>query len=167
VKKIIPNTFVKVTGDLIIEKESREIVLRSDVIERIRLIERDYFITLLPGGGSKISEELEKRGLAYKFGPLGREIESHEGRRVAREILEIHQEGVQNSLKREGINAEVIPSFRKAGSVLWHVNGDLLFLEAYVNYPKLFVFTLKGVRLKKKKRAFRKYPKVEVIGFPK
>lgn len=156
--KIIKNVFIKVSGDLI---------PRPDVIKQIRLIEKDYFITLLPGGGSKISAELDKRRISYKFGPLGREIESLEGKQVARDILKDHQTKVQNLLKREGIKAEVIPSFRYMGSVLCHVNGDLMVMEAYVNYPKLFVFTLEGERLEKKKRAFRKYPKVEVIGFPK
>lgn len=163
-KEIIEDTFIKITGDLVPKPDE---TFRPDVIKRIRLIERDYFITLLPGGGSEISAELDRRGIAYEFGPLGREIKGNEGRQAARDILEDHQARVQNLLKGEGIQAEVIPSFRNMGSKLCHVNGDLMVMEAYVNYPKLFIFTLKGERLKKKKRAFRGYPKVEVIGFPK
>ncbi len=161
------NLFIKVTGDLIIEKESEELALRPDVMDRLlRLYERGSSLTLSPGAGSKITRELDRAGIPYYFGPAGREIESDAGKQIVKNILEDRHVRIQDSLGKVGVRVDVVPCFRYTGSVLWLLNGDLLVKEAYVNYPRLFIFTFEGGRLKRKRKDFRKFPKVEIIGFP-
>jgi len=149
--------FVKISGD---------IIKRPDVIEWVRSIAfgRNY-IVICTGGGSQINEEFKRRGIPPDFGPLGRATKSFEERQIARDVLEKNQAEVQDLLSDNGIHAEVIIPVLDLGTVLCHVNGDILVLAAYHGFDKLFVLTLEG-REEKKTEEFGKYPKIEVIGFP-
>lgn len=109
---------------------------------------------------------MDELGIPWKFGLLGREIEGHDGRLAARDVLEDNRVIVQDQLRRAGIFADVAIPVLTWGTVLCHINGDLAVQTAYHGHYKLYIFTFKGERLKKKKRKFKKYPKVEVIGFP-
>ncbi len=148
---------VKMTGDLA--------DLRPDVIEWIRALSQKYFVVICTGGGTRISELFNERGIPFTFGPLGREIGSFEGRQLARDVLEINQAEIQDRLAVEGITATVIVPVLDVGSVLCHVNGDTFVLTAYLGYDAIYVLTLES-RKERKKNDFEKYPKVEVVGFP-
>ncbi len=148
---------VKISGDL---------CQRDDVLEWIRKLSAEYFTVILVGGGTQINEVFEKSGFKVgKHGPLGRETESFKESQLARDVLEENQEKVQDLLASRGVMATVVIPVLDIGSVLCHINGDIFILTAYLGFDKIFVLTCQG-RVKEKKRAFKKYPKIEVVGFP-
>lgn len=148
---------VKISGDL---------CQREDVIEWIRKLSVEYFTVILVGGGTQINEAFEKAGFKIaEHGPLGRETESFKESQLARDILEENQERVQDLLASRGVMATVVIPVLDIGSVLCHINGDIFILTAYLGFDKIFVLTYES-RVKEKKRAFKEYPKIEVIGFP-
>ncbi|MEK7664951.1 MAG: hypothetical protein AAB361_02310 [Patescibacteria group bacterium] len=148
---------VKISGDL---------CERDDVLEWIRRISAEYFTVILVGGGKQINEAFEKAGFKVgKHGPLGRETESFKESQLARDILEENQEKVQDLLASRGVIATVVIPVLDIGSVLCHVNGDIFALTAYLGFDKIFVLTYQS-RVKEKKREFKKYPKIEIKGFP-
>ncbi|MCX6721410.1 MAG: hypothetical protein NT026_02300 [Candidatus Staskawiczbacteria bacterium] len=151
------NAFVKISGDL---------HQRSDVIEWIRRLSAEYFVVVLVGGGTQINEAFKKAGFPVrKHGPLGRETESLEESQLARDILERNQEIVQDLLAERGVMATVIIPVLDIGSVLCHINGDIFIQTAYLGFDKIFVLTYED-RVKDKKRMLKKYPKIQVMGFP-
>ena len=160
---------VKLSGDLI---------NRTDVLEWLRELGKEYFVVIISGGGVQINAEFEARGFGKNYGPLGRETRSFEERQLARDILEKNQADIQDLLARENIPAVVMIPALDIGSVLCHVNGDIFVLTAYLGYDKLFILTLesraqnKNAQLRNIWAAFEgaKYdqelpPKIEVIGF--
>jgi acetylglutamate kinase len=148
---------VKVSGDL---------CQREDVIEWIRKLSAEYFTVILVGGGTQINAAFEEAGFKVaKHGPLGRETEIFKESQLARDVLEENQEIVQDLLALRGVMATVVIPVLDIGSVLCHINGDIYILTAYLGFDKIFVLTYQD-RVREKKRAFKKYPKIEVIGFP-
>lgn len=151
------NALVKVSGDL---------CGREDVLEWIRKLSVEYFTVVLVGGGTQINEAFQKAGLKIKkHGPLGRETETLKESQLARDVLEENQEKIQDLLATRGVMATVVIPVLEIGTVLCHINGDVYILTAYLGFDKIFVLTYEN-RVKEKKRAFKKYPKIEVVGFP-
>ena len=147
---------VKISGDL---------CQRDDVIEWIRKLSAEYFTVVLVGGGTQINEAFKKAGFKItKHGPLGRETESFKESQLSRDVLEENQERVQDLLALRGVMATVVIPVIDIGSVLCHINGDIYVLTAYLGFDKIFVLTYES-RIKEKKLVFKKYPKIEVIGF--
>lgn len=148
--------FIKVSGDL---------VDSEDVLHWIKDLTKEYYVVICIGGGKQINttfEELNKQ--IGKHGPLGRETSTLEDRQIARNVLEKNQANLQDTLASKGIYATVIIPVLDIGSVLCHVNGDILTLTSYHGYDKLYIITTKD-RVEDKQRKFFTYPKIEVIGF--
>ena len=150
--------FAKLTGDLADDRE--------DVLDWLGKLTEDYFLVICPGGGTRITDAFKQRGWDFKFGPLGREIETFEGRQLARNELEINQREMQDRLALRKIQATVIIPVLDIGSVLCHVNGDLFVKMSYLGYNDLFVATLHD-RAEKKRMEFGDLPKVQVVSFPR
>lgn len=148
---------VKLTGDLA--------ELRPDVLVWLRSLASEYFLVICTGGGTRISAELDARKMPFKFGKLGRELETFGGRQLARDILELNQVEIQDRLAAEGISAIVIIPVLDIGSVLCHVNGDVFVQTAYLGFDKIYVLTLES-RVEKKRKDFDGFDKIEVVGFP-
>jgi acetylglutamate kinase len=149
--------FVKVSGDL---------VERKDVLDWIRNITSgNNYVVICTGGGSQINEAFAERGIAPDFGALGRATKTFEERQLARDVLERNQARVQDLLTEHDIHAEVIIPVMYMGTVLCHVNGDILVLAAHHGFDKLFVLTL-DKRQEKKREEFSRYPKIDVVAFP-
>ena len=148
---------VKVSGDL---------CKRNEVIEWIRKLAAEYFVVICVGGGTQINEAFKKAGIRVKkHGPLGRETEGFKERQIARDVLEENQEELQDILASKGITATVVIPVLEIGTVLCHINGDIFILTGYLGFDKIYVLTYES-RVKIKKRDFKKYPKIEIIGFP-
>lgn len=148
---------VKVSGDL---------CKRVDVIEWIRRLAAEYFVVICVGGGTQINEAFEKAGIPIrKHGPLGRETEGFKERQLARDTLEENQEELQDLLAEKGITATVVIPVLEIGTVLCHINGDIFILSGYMGFDKIYVLTYEQ-RVRAKVKDFKKYPKIEVIGFP-
>lgn len=149
--------FIKMTGDLA--------DMRPDVLAWLRTLAQEYFIVICTGGGTQISAALKERNIPFEFGALGRQIATFDGRQIARDILERNQAEIQDRLAAEKIPATVIVPVLDVGSVLCHINGDVLVLTAYLGYDKIYVLTLESRKFAKQ-ADFTKYPKIEVVGFP-
>ncbi len=148
---------VKVSGDL---------CAREDVLEWIRKLSAEYFTVILVGGGTQINEAFQRAGFKVaKHGLLGRETESFKESQLARDALEENQEKIQDLLATRGVMATVVIPVLEIGTVLCHINGDVYILTAYHGFDKIFVLTYEN-RVAEKKRAFKKYQKIKVIGFP-
>jgi len=148
---------VKVSGDL---------CERPLVLEWIRKLTAEYFTVIVVGGGTQINEAFQKAGFKIKkHGPLGRETESLKESQIARDTLEENQERVQDLLASRGVMASVVIPVLEIGTVLCHINGDVFILTAHNGFDKIFVLTYE-IRVKEKRRVFKKYPKIEVVGFP-
>ena len=148
---------VKVSGDL---------CAREDVLEWIRKLSAEYFTVILVGGGTQINEAFQRAGFKVaKHGPLGRETESFKESQLARDVLEENQEKIQDLLATRGVMATVVIPVLEIGTVLCHINGDVYILTAYLGFDKIFVLTYEN-RVAEKKRVFKKYQKIKVIGFP-
>lgn len=162
-----PNAFVKISGNLL---------ENAAVLEWLRELAKIYFVAICIGGGEQINEAFEKQGFPIEFGLLGRETSSLEGRQLARDVLERNQASIQDQLDDVGVNARVIIPVTDIGSVLCHINGDVLFLAAYIGFDKLFMLTTEDkVKAKKlwleqiiaalKVNNKGELNKIEVVGF--
>ncbi len=91
-----------------------------------------YFIVIVVGGGTQISERLNSAGYTenkgWKFGHLGRELIDFKARQIARDVLEENQAELQDLLADKEINATVTIPVLDISSVLCHVNGDQMLL---------------------------------------
>lgn len=132
--KIQPTALVKCSSRLLGNEQ---------VIDHLRIIERNFAVRFIGGGGEQINAEFEKRGWPIRFGPFGRICTSHEQRLLAADILEKNAAVFEDQLKGAGIAAQVIvPVMRSdVGGVTCHVNGDLYPIICYNGYDKFFVFT--------------------------
>lgn len=149
------NCFVKISGD----------ILSDDVLEWIKTLSQEYFVVVCVGGGTQINEAFKKAGLPVgDFGPLGRETNSFQERRLAQNILEINQTEIQDRLNAIGVRVNVVIPILNIGTVLCHVNGDQFVLTAYLGFDVLYIVTTKD-RVAEKKKFFSPYPKIQVVGF--
>lgn len=148
--------FVKISGDL---------VKHDDVLEWLRQRAEHAFVTVCVGGGTDISAELDAAGIEYHFGPDGRKISSFRGRQIARDVLERNQAATQDFLAARGIHVAVIVPVLDIGTVLCHVNGDVMALLACNGYEEVFILTLKSREENKRQKMRRLSTKINVIGF--
>lgn len=149
------STFVKISWDLIDKKE---------VLEYLKGLSEKSFLVICTWWWSQINEEFRKRWFEIAFWALGREIKSFEWRQLARNILEINQAAIQDSLFDKWIKAEVVIPVIDIWSVLCHINWDIFALNAYNSFDEIFIFTLKD-RIESKTKYFEKYEKIKIIWF--
>lgn len=148
------NCFVKISGDM----------LRDEVLEWIRELNREYFVVMCVGGGTQINDAFAKVGLPVgKFGPLGRETQTFRERQLARDVLEENQTEIQDRLAVLGVHVSVVIPVLDIGTVLCHVNGDQFTLAAYLGFDVLYVVTTFD-RIEEKRETYAPYPKVKVVG---
>ncbi len=121
-------------------------------------------LTVVPGGGPQINEAFKKAGYKIEFGPFGRICHSFEERQLARDILELNQKGVQDYLRRSGVNARVVMPVIDVSSVLCHVNGDLYALAVSNGFDQIKFFTEK-VNVAKKEDAIQRLIDLFVVYF--
>lgn len=153
------NCLVKITGDMLDEYGLFAI---EQLTQRLNT---QFFVVLCIGGGTQITQELAKAGLDKgTFGPLGREINSFEGRQLARDVLERNQAQLQDHLASEGIHVSVVVPVLDVGTVLCHINGDQFVLAAYHGFDAVYILT-KRERMEEKKKFFAPYQKVNVLGY--
>jgi acetylglutamate kinase len=152
--------FVKASGDIIARKDFLAWVKKIVDVE-------NYFVVICTGGGTQINEAFKAHGFPTgEFGPLGRETKTFAERQFARDVLEKNQEEIQDLLAENQIQATVILPVLDIGSVLCHINGDIFVFAAYLGFDKIYVCTLEE-RKEKKMEEYKKYPKIEVVSFPK
>ncbi len=148
----VKNILVKVSGDII--KNSRFAKFVIDLAKK-------YFVVVVVGGGTEISERLSRAGYKIVFDDIhGRITESWEERKIAREVLEENTKVLQDFFVGKGVF--VVPAIIDITGVTCHINGDNYIKSAYLGFDKLYVFTLKN-RVVKKKQIFKDYSKVEII----
>lgn len=101
---------------------------------------------ILCGGGISITKALDEKGIAYKFGPQGREIPSLEGRRLAKQVLEKEKAFVERKLQEMRVDAIVFIPVIEIGEEIFHMNGDNYTLALYpnTNLAKIYIITLEG-----------------------
>ena len=99
---------------------------------------------IICGGGSSITEALEKEGIPYNFGPQGREIKSLKGKRLALRVLQKKRAFVEKKLEERGIKADVDMPVKKFGNKICLINGDSYALALYPEFNKIYIVTLKG-----------------------
>ena len=151
--------FIKVTGDLADDRE--------DVLDFMEGKCRDGFTVICFGGGTRISDALDRNKIPNHFVPgVGREIDTFEGEQIARDELELNQRTMQDMLAARGVMATIVIPVWDIGTVLCHLNGDTLVEAAYHGFDELYVLTLEG-REEKKRELFAHLPKVEIVVFPR
>jgi len=145
------DVLVKISGDLIGEEKLYKWLLSiSNSFNRL---------FILCGGGSSIAKILKEEGISYRFGPQGREIQSLEGKRLAKQILEKEKDFVKRRLEEKGINATVFIPVIEIGDTIWHINGDSYAMALYPNFDRIYIVTLKG----RTKSFSKNLNKIEVV----
>ena len=145
------NILIKVSGDL---NENPKVL---DFIKK--KAERNYVVVIC-GGGTKISLAFSRAGYAISFDEKGRRVASSlEERIIMRKVLETEEKKLQDKLVGKGVFVKAPILY--AGSVLCPINGDDLMKAYYLGFDEIYVYTKKD-RVKKKKLAFRDYPKVKI-----
>jgi len=156
------NCLIKISGDLV-EGDKLNSNLIHHLIQLTSI--KRYHVVIAVGGGSQINKAFLEAGLPIgKFGPFGRETNTLHERQMARDILEVNQAKMQDLLQKDNISAEVVIPVITSGSVLCHVNGDQYVFSVYNGFEKIYIATLES-RVEDKKEQFKKYPKIEIIGF--
>ena len=146
------NILVKVSGDLVDNEEFYNWLSFLDSSLN------NLFI--LCGGGTKITNVLKEHSISFKFGPRGREIESLEGKKLAKQVLEEQKLYVERKLKERRIKAIVFIPVIEVGGWIFHINGDELALALYPNFDKIFIVTIKT-----KAKSFPNLSKIKVVHF--
>ena len=143
---------VKVSGDL---------VHNEDFFEWLKSFSTaDSDITVLCGGGTAITEELEANDVPFEFGPAGRKILTERGINLAYEVLQRQREQFENELKNKRIEAKVAMPVIYIGDMICHVNGDWYIRAVYPNFDKIYVATLTG-----RSKSFDGFERIEVVSF--
>lgn len=127
-----PSAFVKISGNLLGNEQ---------VASWLKELASDYHVCICVGGGEQISQAFAKRGIETRFGPLGRITANFDERQLARDVLEKNQAEIQDQLDSLQIAARVIIPVAEIGSVLCHINGDIMLLAAYNGYDRLYLLT--------------------------
>ena len=154
-KNGLPNIFVKVSGDE---------YSNPKFLTWLQRLTKKGWVVICIGGGTQISAAFDAKGYKTTFGPLGRETKTFGERQTARNVLEENQAALQNALFRKGIRVAVELPVVYVGTVLCHVNGDLMVRLAYLGFNKLYVVTTPERRARKATE-FADLPKVKVVAF--
>ena len=104
----------------------------------------DHTLFILCGGGTAISEVLDKHKITSKFGPSGREINSYKGKKLALEVLEKQKTGLENNLRKRKIKASVFTPVVKLNNKLLHLNVDNFATALCPNFDIVYIVTKRG-----------------------
>jgi hypothetical protein len=149
------SAFVKVSGDIWQD---------NSFIDWVKKLSEDHFVVICVGGGTQINEAFKASGIALTtHGPLGRELDCIEHKQIARDVLELNRDKLQDILAAKNVRASVIIPVLKIGTVICHVNGDTYIRTAYLGFEHLFVVTTQD-RVESKKAQYLDLPKIEVVG---
>ena len=118
------------------------------------------YVVIITGGGTQVSNALEKAGYRVQYNEHGRVTATCEERKIARDVLEKEAKDLEDKFLGKGI--VILPPILYAGSVLCHINADNLVKAFYLGFDEIYVFTLKA-RAETKEKEFANYPKVKVI----
>lgn len=143
---------VKISGDLLGQNN-------QEVFDWLENTAYDNDLTIIVGGGTQINEAFVKKGLEIKFCPFGRICETKQQRRLAKKILKQNRKELAKILKIKGIKANLVLPMVKIGKKLCHVNGDIVILNAYIEYDIVFILTTKE-REERKKRWLENLEKI-------
>lgn len=147
------NILIKGSGDITDSQKFFEFVIKKA---------KGNHVVVICGGGTKISEALEKAGYPVKFDNLGcRTTKTWEERIIMRDILEHEQKKLQNKFVGKGVFVEIPIIY--GGTVLCPINGDDLVKALELGFQEIYIFTTKE-RIKKKIVKFKNLPKVKVKG---
>lgn len=147
------NILVKGSGDITDSQQFFDFVVEKA---------RSNYVVVICGGGTKISDTLEKAGYAIEFDTFGRRvIKTREEQIIMRNILEREKKILQDKFAGNGV--VVVPPILYAGSALCPINGDDLVKAYDLGFDEIYIFTKKE-RIEKKKAVFQEWPKVEIIG---
>jgi hypothetical protein len=150
------NIFVKVSGDLFFQ---------PDFLKWLAEITENNKVVVCIGGGGQINDAFAKKGWPIKkHGPLGREAENYEQKKVAKNVLKNNQRIFKRLIEKAGINAKVIIPVLHLNGVMCHVNGDVFIKTFYLGFDELYVVTTEE-RVEAKKKDFDNLPKIQVVGF--
>ena len=146
------NILVKGSGDTL--ENPKFIKFIKDKAKKNKLV-------VICGGGTQISEALAKAGYKINYNHLGRVAETKEEKNIIKKVLQKEKIKIEKRLNSK--NIETIIPVLKAGSVECHINADNLTKAYYLGFDYIFVFTLAN-RSKDKKRIFKDFPRVKIIG---
>jgi len=118
---------------------------------------------VLCGGGTLITEVLEQQSIPFEFGPNGREIQSPEGKDLARLALETQRTIVVKRLQEKAIDATVLIPVTEIGDKICHINGDNYAIALYPNFDRIIIVTSK----ERVKSFPRKFTKIAVVHLTK
>ncbi len=152
------NIFVKVSGDLL---------TTTAFVEWVRdLMKNGDCVVIGVGGGSQISNALDRRRLHYRFNKFGRVIRSFAGRLIAEFVLKRNQKRLEDLFAKHGVRPRFfVPVFDICG-VTCHANGDEVLAIAARTFDVLYVATI-DERAAKKSKMFRDYRNIKIKTFPR
>ncbi len=118
-------------------------------------------VVIIPGAGSKISKALMKAGFEISFDEHGRVVKGKDELAIMAKVLK----GERRKFRKKfgNLNVEIAIPLLYAGTIACPINGDNLVQAYCKGFDEIYIFTLKK-RIKKKAKAFKKYPKVKIIG---
>jgi hypothetical protein len=149
----IKNILIKASGDISDNEEFFNFAKNKA---------KNNYVFVICGAGTKISEALSGAGYDIKYDDNhGRIIKTFKERKISRDVLEDEEKCLQD--KFIGTGVMVGAPILNAGPVLCHINGDNLTKAYYLGFDEIYVFTLKS-RIEKKKKIFKKYENVKIIG---
>jgi hypothetical protein len=147
------NILVKVSGSLVKNQGF------YDWLKSVHTSCDKWFI--LCGGGEQISKALKEKGISSVFRSQGREIESREGRWLARGVLMGERDHIEFMLDRLDIDvAEVLMPFKESGGDVFHMNADKYALALSPGFDKVYIVAKKEGR---SKYFPKKLKKIEVV----
>lgn len=129
----------------ILIKASGDVLNKDDFyVWLLSITNSENHLFILCGGGTSITEALQKQGIQYEFLPTGREIKEEKGRLIAKEILEKQKDLTEKRLRKVGVKAIVFIPVLKLNDKICHINGDAYTTALYPSFDKIYVVTLKG-----------------------
>lgn len=145
----------------ILIKGSGDVTAHEKFLNFVKEKAKESFVVVICGGGTQVSEALQEAGYEIRYDEHGRVTESWEERKIARDVLELEQQQLQDKLI--GTGAYVITPMLEVATVLCHINADALVKACYLGFKEIYVFTLQN-RISDKQSAFAGYPRVQIIG---
>lgn len=152
------NIYIKVSGDLL---------TTIAFVRWVRdLMKNGDCVVIGVGGGSQISNALDREGLRYRFNKFGRVIPSYVGRLIAEFVLRRNQTRLENLFAKYGARPRFfVPVFDICG-VTCHANGDEVLAIASRTFDELYVATVRG-REEKKSAMFKDHKNIRIKAFPR
>lgn len=145
----------------ILVKSSGDVLDNTKFIKFVKARAKNNRIVIICGGGTQISEALAKAGYKIKYNHFGRIARTKREKKIVKNILTKQKINLKKILRSK--NIEIVIPILKAGSVECNINADNLIKAYYLGFDNIYVFTLKN-RIKDKKKTFKDYPKVKILG---